>query len=761
MTNEELEKNYNQKEEELKNTANEINTYLEELSKLIKPFYVLLFLHDAKIDNSKRVSLMNEIIDLITNKINPKITEYNKIAIDYIDLANQLKKNGNTDTHFDNGKIIQLADYLYRIIKVYEHEDIIDNSGLIGQMSKDSKLPISKLYESMLELISADDFKKNHPLDKKYDQNTIIQIRPRTSDMIQSNGFIQSYKGQTAFAKDPFKTTDFEPTKTGDDQTDFAKDPFKTTDFEPTKTGNDQKTGDDQTAFAKGPFTKADFEPVTTEDNQKTGDDVQDNKDENDKKITDELEIRLCTGYLNSFKLKTSPEDYEETMNNFYNIMMIKRSLRSIKTDKNKNKLYYKVIINAKYMFENEEKNKEITCFLTKDEIIALLKINKYLHDLNKDDNLLLSINIIKRYERHAEGDYDLKKFLITEKKNNNRSKNRNKNRDTSIIESAIEIYNKLHPKDQIDMQPQRTIENDIVKDNPTPLEAEPVTKRKGSLETFYYEDVPKEVDSHGENPEKQEEKPTIEKPNQDEKKDTKSQDKDNSILKFSIPSDSMSLSKYRLKIYQVIINEIRNRGLELSEEAFYLVLNELYENQEENNGPEIRYENNKYSISIEDDVGDEQSITISYNGFIKIVEKFMPKEEENIYTVENGSFRFKLNLKEIEPEQIDTVKAVLYTAIANDEIGINNSHLFISAYIIDRLKRSKARMEIMSTGSDLAVESGYKIHGDRISEAKDYHIPLLMDEGYKPINITICLPNNKNIEIVLEPKDEELKRIK
>ena len=69
--------------------------------------------------------------------------------------------------------------------------------------------------------------------------------------------------------------------------------------------------------------------------------------------------------------------------------------------------------------------------------------------------------------------------------------------------------------------------------------------------------------------------------------------------------------------------------------------------------------------------------------------------------------------------------------------------------------------MEIMSSGSDLAVESGYKFHGDRISEAKDYHIPLLMDEGYKPINITICLPNNKNIEIVLEPKDEELKRIK
>lgn len=731
MTNEELEKNYNQKEEKLKNTANEINTYLEELSKLIKPFYVLLFLHDAKIDNSKRVSLMNEIIDLITNKINPKITEYNKIAIDYIDLANQLKKNGSTDTHFDNGKIKQLADYLYRIIKVYEHENIIDNSGLIGQMSKDSKLPISKLYESMLELIQADDFKKSHPLDKKYDQNTIIQIRPSTSDMIQSNGIIQSYKGQTTFAKDPFKTTDFEPTK----------------------------TGDDQTAFAKGPFTKADFEPGTTEDDQKTGDDVQDNKDENDKKITDELEIRLCTGYLNSFKLKTSPEDYEETMNNFYNIMMKKRSLRRIKADKNN--LYYKVTINAKYMFENEEKNKEITCFLTKDEIIALLKINQYLHDLNKDDNLLLSINIIKRYERHAEGDYSLKQFLINEKKNKNRSKNRNKNKNTSIIESAIEIYNKLHPKDQIDMQPQQTIENDIVKDNPTPLEAEPVTKRKGSLETFYYEDVPKEVDSHGENPEKQEEQPTIEKPNQDEKKDTKSQDKDNSILKFSIPSDSMSLSKYRLKIYQVIINEIRNRNLELSEEAFYLVLNELYENQEENNGPEIRYENNKYSISIEDDVGDEQSITISYNGFIKIVEKFMPKEEENVYSAENGSFRFKLNLKEVEPEQIDTVKAVLYTAIANDEIGINNSHLFISAYIIDRLKRSKARMEIMSSGSDLAVESGYKIHGDRISEAKDYHIPLLMDEGYKPINITICLPNNKNIEIVLEPKDEELKRIK
>ena len=714
MTNEELEKNYNQKEEELKNIANEINTYLEELSKLIKPFYVLLFLHDAKIDNIKRVSLMNEIIDLITNKINPRITEYNKIAIDYIDLANQLKKNGSTDTHFDNGKIKQLADYLYRIIKVYEHENIIDNSGLIGQMSKDSKLPISKLYESMLELIHADDFKKNHPLDKKYDQNTITQIRPSTSDLIQSNGFIQSYKGQTAFAIDPFTATDFEPTKTGDAQ----------------------KTGDDQTAFVKGPFTKADFEPGTTEDDQKTGDDVQDNKDENDKKITDELEIRLCTGYLNSFKLKTSPEDYEETMNNFYNIMMKKRSLRRIKADKNN--LYYKVTINAKYMFENEEKNKEITCFLTKDEIIALLKINQYLHDLNKDDNLLLSINIIKRYERHAEKDYDLKQFLINEKKNKNRSKNRNKNGNTSIIESAIEIYNKLHPKDQIDMQPQQTIENDIVKDNPTPLEAEPVTKRKGSLETFYYEDVPKEVDSHGENPEKQEEQPTIEKPNQDEKKDTKSQDKDNSILKFSIPSDSMSLSKYRLKIYQVIINEIRNRNLELSEEAFYLVLNELYENQEENNGPEIRYENNKYSISIEDDVGDEQSITISYNGFIKIVEKFMPKEEENVYTAENGSFRFKLNLKEIEPEQIDTVKAVLYTTIANDEIGINNSHLFISAYIIDRLKRSKARMVIDPTGLDMDV-----------------------DEGYKPISITICLPNNKNIEIVLEPKDEELKRIK
>lgn len=716
MTNEELEKNYKQKEEELKNTANDINTYLEELSKLIKPFYVLLFLHDAKIDNSKRVSLMNEIIDLITNKINPKITEYNKIVIDYIDLANQLKKNGSTDTHFDNGKIKQLADYLYRIIKVYEHENIIDNSGLIGQMSKDSKLPISKLYESMLELIQADDFKKSHPLDKKYDQNTIVQIRPSTSDLIQSNGFIQSYKGQTTFAKDPFKTTDFEPTKTGDAQ----------------------KTGDDQTAFAKGPFTKADFEPTKTGDNQtaeddkKTGDDVQDNKDENDKKITDELEIRLCTGYLNSFKLKTSPEDYEETMNNFYNIMMIKRSLRSIKTDKNKTKLYYKVTINAKYIFENEEKNKEITCFLTKDEMIALLKINKYLHDLNKDDNLLLSINIIKRYERHAEGDYDLKKFLINEKKNNNRSKNRNKNKDTSIIESAIEIYNKLHPKDQIDIQqkppiitpqpPEEANLEDIPKENPEKTEAKPISEEPDSKE----------------NPEKIEAKPISEEPGQDDKKDAKSQDKDNSILKFSIPSSSMSLPKYRLKIYQIIINEIRNRGLELSEESFNLILKELYQNQEENNGPEIRYDNNKYSISIEDDVGDEQSITISYNGFIKIVEKFMPKEEENIYTAENGSCRFKLNLKEVEPEQIDTVKAVLYTAIANDEIGINNTHLFISAYIIDRLKRSKARMVIDPIGSDMDV-----------------------DEGYKPISITICLPNNKNIEIVLEPKDEELKRIK
>ena len=248
---------------------------------------------------------------------------------------------------------------------------------------------------------------------------------------------------------------------------------------------------------------------------------------------------------------------------------------------------------------------------------------------------------------------------------------------------------------------------------------------------------ISEEPDSK-ENPEKIEAKPTPEEPDQDDKKDPKSQDKDISNLKFSLPTNLMSLPKYRLKIYQIIINEIRNRGLELSEESFNLILKELYENQEENNGPEIRYENNKYSISIEDDVGDEQSITISYNGFIKIVEKFMPKEEENVYTAENGSCRFKLNLKEVEPEQIDTVKAVLYTAIANDEIGINNTHLFISAYIIDRLKRSKARMVIDPIGSDMDV-----------------------DEGYKPISITICLPNNKNIEIVLEPKDEELKRIK
>ena len=125
-------------------------------------------------------------------------------------------------------------------------------------------------------------------------------------------------------------------------------------------------------------------------------------------------------------------------------------------------------------------------------------------------------------------------------------------------------------------------------------------------------------------------------------------------------------------------------------------------------------------------------------------------EEEENVYSAENGSLRFKLNLKEVEPEQIDTVKAVLYTTIANDEIGINNSHLFISAYIIDRLKRSKARMEIMSSGSDLAVESGYKIHGDRISEAKDYHIPLLMDEGYKPISISIFLLLGRHIVILI-----------
>ena len=101
MTNEELEKKYNQKEEELKNTANEINSYLEELSKLIKPFYVLLFLHDAKIDNSKRVSLMNEIIDLITNKINPKTSEYDRMR-EQAEAQSRLAKEGYYQKHYDS-----------------------------------------------------------------------------------------------------------------------------------------------------------------------------------------------------------------------------------------------------------------------------------------------------------------------------------------------------------------------------------------------------------------------------------------------------------------------------------------------------------------------------------------------------------------------------------------------------------------------------------------------------------------------------------
>ena len=212
-------------------------------------------------------------------------------------------------------------------------------------------------------------------------------------------------------------------------------------------------------------------------------------------------------------------------------------------------------------------------------------------------------------------------------------------------------------------------------------------------------------------------------------------------------------LTKVRLQLYHDIIKEIMHHNYDFSPVAFNTILRVIYENTKEMESPKIIINGDDYYICVKKD-GEKQLSTITYDGFMNYVNKLRDIEDENQYNFENGSCRFKLNLKEIAPEQVDTAKSVIYSSVVNDEIGIENSKLVIGAYIVERLKKQGATMEVHTTSTDSAIETSVRINGERVGEPRSYQFNIAPEFENKPIIITICLPDARKIEMILEPKE-------